>query len=103
VVFLICPLVLWVGRNRYHKSPPTGSVLATALRLFGYAARGRWSWNPYRTFKNMTADDFWENAKPSNIKGERPTWMTFDDNWVDEVRRGLKACTVFGWFPLYCM
>jgi len=51
----------------------------------------------------MTADDFWENAKPSNIKGERPTWMTFDDNWVDEVRRGLKACSVFGWFPLYCM
>jgi len=51
----------------------------------------------------MTADDFWESAKPSNIKGERPAWMTFDDNWVDEVRRGLKACSVFGWFPLYCM
>ncbi|KAL9708586.1 hypothetical protein Ac2012v2_008255 [Leucoagaricus gongylophorus] len=101
VVFLICPFVLWIGRNRYHKSPPTGSVLATSMRLFGYAVRGRWSWNPYRTFRNMTADDFWENVKPSNIKGERPTWMTFDDNWVDEVRRGLKACSVFGWFPLY--
>jgi len=27
--------------------------------------------------------------------------MTFDDNWVDEVRRGIKACSVFCWFPLY--
>lgn len=27
--------------------------------------------------------------------------MTFDDIWVDEVRRGLKACTVFLWYPLW--
>jgi len=27
--------------------------------------------------------------------------MTFDDKWVDEVRRGLKACEVFCWYPLY--
>jgi len=27
--------------------------------------------------------------------------MTFDDEWVDEVRRGLLACKVFLWFPLY--
>jgi len=35
----------------------------------------------------MTADDFWENAKPSR-QTEKPHWMTFDDQWVDEVRRG---------------
>jgi POT family proton-dependent oligopeptide transporter len=28
--------------------------------------------------------------------------MTFDDAWVDEVRRGLMACGVFLWYPLYC-
>lgn len=27
--------------------------------------------------------------------------MTFDDEWVDEVRRGLLACKVFLWYPLY--
>lgn len=27
--------------------------------------------------------------------------MTFDDAWVDEVRRGFKACSVFVWIPLY--
>jgi POT family proton-dependent oligopeptide transporter len=101
VVFLLCPIVLWIGRNRYIRSPPTGSVLATALRLWAFAAKGRWSWNPYRCYKNMTAPDFWEKAKPSNQTGPKPAWMTFDDRWVDEVRRGIKACSVFCWFPLY--
>jgi POT family proton-dependent oligopeptide transporter len=55
--------------------------------------------------KNTFKDDgFWERVKPSAIRarGETlPTWMTFDDAWVDEVRRGLVACKVFVWFPLY--
>lgn len=98
----MCPIILWYGRNRYIRSPPTGSVLATALRLWRFAARGRWSLNPVRTYRQLTADDFWESAKPSKQLGEKPKWMTFDDNWVDEVNRGLKACAVFCWYPIYC-
>ncbi|KAG6908192.1 hypothetical protein DXG01_005781 [Tephrocybe rancida] len=101
IVFLFCPIVLWYGRNRYIRSPPTGSILAVALRLFGVAAKGKWSINPVKTYKQMTADDFWENAKPSKLGDSKPNWMTFDDLWVDEVRRGLKACAVFCWFPIY--
>ncbi|KAJ7582545.1 POT family-domain-containing protein [Mycena floridula] len=102
IVFLLCPIVLIFGRKRYIRSPPTGSVLGKALRLWSYAMRGRWSWSPTRTIRNLTAPDFWESAKPSNIPAEaRPAWMTFDDVWVDEVKRGLKACAVFCAFPLY--
>ncbi|KAF8878530.1 peptide transporter PTR2A, partial [Infundibulicybe gibba] len=104
IVFLLCPIFLFIGRNRYIRSPPTGSVLATALHLWKYAARGRWSWNPATTWRQLTADNFWENAKPSRLesKGEsKPAWMNFDDQWVDEVRRGLKACAVFLWYPIY--
>lgn len=43
----------------------------------------------------------WEQAKPSNI-ANKPAWMNFDDAWVDEVRRGLVACKVFLWYPLFC-
>lgn len=101
-VFLLCPIVLYVGRNRYRRSPPQGSVLIKSIKLWKYAARGRWSPNPVTLYKNLKADDFWESAKPSNIPdGQRPSWMTFDDKWVEEVRRGLKACSVFTWFPLY--
>ncbi|KAF8483595.1 oligopeptide transporter [Russula ochroleuca] len=102
VVFLLCPIVLFFGRNRYQRSPPQGSVLTKAIKLVRYAARRRWSLNPVTFYKNLKSDDFWEAVKPSNIPdGQRPTWMTFDDKWVEEVRRGLKACTVFMWFPLY--
>lgn len=102
-VFLLCPIVLFIGRNRYRRSPPQGSVLGKSIKLWRYAARGRWSPNPVTLYRNLKADDFWESAKPSNIPdGQRPQWMTFDDKWVEEVRRGFKACTVFTWYPLYC-
>ncbi|KAH9896910.1 oligopeptide transporter [Cubamyces lactineus] len=102
IVFMICPFVLYFGRNMYVTSPPQGSVLSKSLRIWRHAAKGRWTWNPRQLWRNMTADDFWESAKPSNFKGEnRPRWMTFDDVWVDEVKRGFKACSVFMWFPIY--
>ncbi|KAJ7436054.1 PTR2-domain-containing protein [Mycena galericulata] len=105
-VFLLCPIVLFIGRNRYVRTPPTGSVLATAVRLWRYAARGRWSVNPVKCVKRLRAPGFWDDAKPSAVVrrvGEegKPTWMTFDDQWVDEVRRGLSACAVFCWYPIY--
>ncbi|KAH7912747.1 PTR2-domain-containing protein [Hygrophoropsis aurantiaca] len=101
IVFMICPLILWYGHGRYRVSPPTGSLLSTTFRIWRFAARGRWSWNPIKTFKQLTAKGFWEAAKPSRQGMNKPQWMTFDDQWVDEVRRGLKACGVFLWFPLY--
>ncbi|KAJ7244647.1 peptide transporter PTR2A [Mycena haematopus] len=102
VVFLFCPLVLIAGRNRYIRSPPTGSVLAIFLKVFAFAARGKWTLNPARFWRNFAAADFWDSAKPSRVpEGARPKWMTFDDVWVDEVSRGVKACWVFLWYPIY--
>lgn len=50
---------------------------------------------------NCRAPGFWENVKPSKVRN-KPDWMTFDDKWVDEVRRAVKACGVFLWYPIYC-
>ncbi len=101
---MLCPIVLFAGRNMYTRSPPQGSVLSSALRIWRTALKGRWSLNPVTTIKKLNAHDFWESAKPSNYNGEtKPSWMTFDDQWVDEVRRGFKACSVFVWYPIYCM
>ncbi|KAI1385416.1 PTR2-domain-containing protein [Hypoxylon trugodes] len=101
-LFMLCPIVLLSFKNKYVRRPPTGSVLGKAVGLVFLSMKGRWSLNPITTIKNMRAPGFFERVKPSNIpEAERPAWMTFDDHWVDEVRRGFKACSVFVWYPLY--
>lgn len=102
IMFILCPMVLYTCKSRYTLTPPTGSVLGTFFKLVNHGMQGRWSLNPIRTIRNLRASDFWTRCKPStHLAQQRPAWMTFDDAWVDEVRRGVKACGVFAWFPLY--
>jgi POT family proton-dependent oligopeptide transporter len=100
ILFIFCPLLMVGLSSRYVKKPPQGDVLVKSMKLYGFAMKGRWSLNPVRTFKNMAAPDFWDRAKPSN-QSHKPSWMTFNDAWVDEVRRGIKACHVFLFLPLF--
>ncbi|KAI0165268.1 PTR2-domain-containing protein [Hypoxylon sp. FL1284] len=101
-LFILCPMVLIAFKSKYTRNPPTGSVLGKAIGLVGLSMKGRWSINPVTTIKNIRAPGFFERVKPSKIpESERPSWMTFDDNWVDEVRRGFMACSVFVWYPIY--
>lgn len=101
IMFCFCPLVLWFCKNRYHRSPPTGSVLIRAFKLWGLAQKGKWSINPVQTRRNFKSDNFWEDVKPSHLGANKPRWMKFDDAWVDQVARGLRACSCFTWIPLY--
>ncbi|KAI9372714.1 MFS peptide transporter, putative [Aspergillus egyptiacus] len=99
-MFGFCPIVLLVCGHAYYTTPPTGSVVAKAFRLWNLAMKPHWTWNPLKLIRNCRAPGFWENVKPSKLR-RRPHWMTFDDQWVDEVRRACKACSVFIWYPLY--
>lgn len=101
ILFCLCPVVLWFCRNKYHKSPPTGSVLIRAVKLWSLAQKGKWSINPAQTRRNFKDDRFWEDVKPSHLGVNKPAWMEFDDAWVDQVARGLRACSCFTWIPLY--
>ncbi|EXJ83708.1 POT family proton-dependent oligopeptide transporter [Capronia coronata CBS 617.96] len=102
LMFLLCPIVLIAFKKNYRLTAPQGSVLGPAIKLLWHATKGRWSLNPVRTVKNLRRASFWDDVKPSHIPpSRRPEWMTFDDAWVDEMRRGFKACSVFLWYPLY--
>jgi POT family proton-dependent oligopeptide transporter len=102
IMLCICPVVVWWCGKFYKRTPPAGSVLGKSVGLFLLANKGQWSINPVRTFKNLNDGMFWERVKPSAIEpSRRPSWMTFDDQWVDEVARGFAACSVFLWMPLY--
>ncbi|RKF65616.1 Peptide transporter PTR2 [Golovinomyces cichoracearum] len=102
ILLSICPLVLWYARNKYVRVRPEGSVLGNAISLFLLGNKGCWSLNPLTTYHRLNDGMFWTRIKPSQIPpSQRPSWMTFDDKWVDEVRRGFAACAVFCWIPLY--
>ncbi|CAK7274676.1 hypothetical protein SEPCBS119000_006294 [Sporothrix epigloea] len=102
VLLGLCPFIVWWGRRRYVRTPPAGSVLHKAVRLFLLANRGRWSWSPVKTYRQLHDGTFWEAVKPSAMApADRPAWMTFDDAWVAEVARGFKACAVFLWMPFF--
>ena len=102
IMFLFCPLVLLFCKKYYRLRPPQGSVLGPAVKILFLACKGKWSINPIQTYKNFHDGNFWEDVKPSRMSAaSRPKWMVFDDAWVDEVKRGFKACTVFLWYPLY--
>lgn len=105
VMFLICPLILIVNKKNYRLTPPQGSVLGPIANFLTFAIRPSWSWNPLRTISNLRrATTFWDDAMPSRIPPHRrPKWMnaSIDDKWVSELRRGLGACSVLLWLPLY--
>ncbi|KFA68925.1 hypothetical protein S40285_05424 [Stachybotrys chlorohalonatus IBT 40285] len=91
ILFLIAPFVLWSQKKKYKLTPPTGSLLSKFLKMATYVRKRSSGWKMD-----------WEVAKPSRIAiAERPTWMTYDDAWVDEVRRGLMACKVFLFLPIF--
>lgn len=102
-LFLLCPIVLIFGKRLYVLRPPTGSVFARSLQLWRFAIMKRWRARKSKS-KGAPSLDFWDAVKPSTLErsGEsKPKWMNFNDQWVEEVRRGFKACRVFLWFPLY--
>jgi POT family proton-dependent oligopeptide transporter len=42
----LCPLVIFACKKRYRLVEPTGSVLATSIKLWKLAMKNKWSWNP---------------------------------------------------------
>ncbi|EKV11604.1 MFS peptide transporter, putative [Penicillium digitatum] len=99
-MFCLCPAVLLLCRKHYILTPPSGSIYPKAFKVSMLAMKGHWTLNPVRWFKSSSTD-IWAAVKPSQLGVNKPVWMDFDDAWVDEVRRGLLACRVFLWYPLY--
>ncbi|KAL2810336.1 POT family-domain-containing protein [Aspergillus granulosus] len=92
ILFFLAPLVLWSNKKKYRLSPPTGSLLAKFFQVVWF---GKKRSNGIRKFD-------WNAVKPSSVAlSDRPDWMTYDDAWVDEIRRGLMACKVFLFLPVF--
>jgi len=114
-LYLMVPAVMFAGRNMYISYPPRGSVHLEAYRVLREVYSGVWSINPVKTWRRLRDPKKWDKARPSVVGGgdiERtgkifegadlsafiPTW---DDTFVDEMRRTWNAVKVFVFFPLF--
>jgi len=98
------PPVLWYGWRRLIKFGPQGSVVVETFRVIkACLANGGWrsAWKG--------GDNFWNRAKPSVIESEgmfqekKKGWLTWDDEFVDEVRRSISACKIFLLIPIFAI
>ncbi|KAJ2957341.1 hypothetical protein NQZ79_g6945 [Umbelopsis isabellina] len=82
-------LVVVSGRKLYVQTPPRGSIFLEAGKLM---------------FMSLKVKGGMDACKPSVLKDTHPEKLvnvTWDDIFVDEMKRTLKACVVFCWFPIY--
>ncbi|KAI7858681.1 POT family-domain-containing protein [Circinella umbellata] len=87
-MFIVGIIIVVSGRKRYVEAPPRGSVILEAFKVIKI-------WFKTRNF---------DECKPSALAKSQPeivAKVTWDDVFVDELRRALKACTVFCWFPIF--
>ena len=101
VMFIVCIPVLIFCKKFYILRPPSGNVMGPAFKLWFKALGGGMSANPLQTWRNWNDGTMWEKVKPSYLGDRAPKWYNFDDAWVDEVARGLGACSVFFWVPIF--
>ncbi|KAI9029846.1 POT family-domain-containing protein [Phycomyces nitens] len=84
-----CIGVVLFGRKMYVQNPPRGSVFLEAGKLISL----RWK-----------VPGGFDACKPSALAITHPelaSSITWDDIFVDELKRALKACTIFCWYPIY--
>lgn len=97
--FPVMPIVLVLCYKRLRKYPPQGTVVIEAFRATkSLFANGNFS----NLFKR--GDAFWENAKPSNRIAAGETLsnnVTWDDRFVDDLKRTFKSCAVFLLIPIF--
>lgn len=87
LVMIPCIAAVLVGKNFYIKNPPRGSIFIEVFKII-----------------KLSSKQGLEGCKPSKLAVTRPdiaSSVTWDDIFIDELRRTFKACVVFCWYPIY--
>jgi POT family proton-dependent oligopeptide transporter len=103
---MLMPICLLWAKPRITMYPPGGSSVADGIKVI------RLIHKQAKHLKTTEAD--WEAAKPTNLKSsfqyealaahhQNPNWISWDDDFVDELRTTLKAFWVFAFLPLWYM
>ncbi|KAL1587632.1 hypothetical protein WHR41_03637 [Cladosporium halotolerans] len=105
IVYMLMPICLLWAKPRIIMYPPGGSSVADGIKVIRLVHQ--------RAEHLSTTDADWEAVKPTNLEisgnydavasKHRPGWISWDDEFVDELRTTLKAFWVFAFLPLWYM
>jgi dipeptide/tripeptide permease len=121
IIYLILPVVFWYLKSKLIDAPPAGSVLTNASKILRVSYRRGW----IKRLKNGT---FWDYATPTEMEKrgetyfkekpsfisraynklrgkslESPVPITWDDQWVLNVRQTIDSCKIFCYYPVYLL
>ncbi len=85
-MFVVGLIALILGQKIYIVRPPQGSIITDAFKAIGIMIK----------YRDMNA------PKPSYQEEFGRRYHTpWDDQFIDELKRALQACTVFIFYPIY--
>ncbi|CAF4026535.1 unnamed protein product [Adineta steineri] len=96
IVFMGAIIVLLVGRQRYIRAPPNGSLLIQAFRVVKIAFRLRWKLGKQDHIKHFL--DYAKQAQTSDDTTETNEKM---NEFIDDLKQAIYACRVFTFYPFY--
>ncbi|KAJ1647445.1 peptide transporter ptr2 [Coemansia erecta] len=102
LMFVLCIIVFWLGRNKYVITKPNGSIVVKAYRTIATAIKNKRrakKENQLIVDENGKKLPWIDYAKPSyDISGSVVQW---DDKFVDELRVAIRSCKIFLCYPIF--
>jgi POT family proton-dependent oligopeptide transporter len=96
IVFTGSIIVLLVGRQRYIRNPPSGSLIIRAFHVIKTAIQMRWKLGKQDDKKHIL--DYAKEIESSNEKEEKKQNI---NQFIDDLKQAIRACRVFAFYPFY--
>jgi len=100
IIYFMLPILLICIKKKLIHHPPKPNEMGTFFRIIALAIR--------KSKGRLWKKDFWEAAKPSVLAAQGITAISkkpidWDDKFVDDVQRTMKACVMFLYFPVWTL
>ncbi|CAK7896754.1 peptide transporter Ptr2p [[Candida] anglica] len=102
IVYMLLPIVLFYLQTKVSSDKPKGTVIENAWKISRVTFRKGW-------ISRMRSKQLWEYARPSKMlergekyyKDKKQSPITWDDQWVLDIKQTFNSCKIFIWFPIF--